>query len=289
MKSSRLSKLVSEHGTWVKEDVSGIHVYDVSNQHVLVQAAGYLKHVWAKESVCSVFFRGQSKLYPSLEPSLYRGAKTEKQKMLRDKALVAYLKESEGNVMRAVPDYAREALLQHYGIRTRWLDVVDNIWIALWFACHTAHATGRIGEYLHFERRRPAIDPKAPEYAYVLMVKVGTEVIDSKAPGLFSGADTELIDLRIAAPSTFLRPHSQHGLLFRRSKWTDYKHMDNAEFVVGVLRVGLRDALDWLGEGSLTSIHALFPPATYDFGYRELLNSAPPGDKTISGINVIGA
>ncbi|GAA0468199.1 hypothetical protein Ade02nite_79030 [Paractinoplanes deccanensis] len=35
-----------------------------------------------------------------------------------------------------VPRYAAEPLLQHYGIRTRWLDLVGNIWSALWFACH---------------------------------------------------------------------------------------------------------------------------------------------------------
>jgi FRG domain len=147
-----------------------------------------------------LFFRGQSKLYPTLEPSLYRGANTQKQKQNRDAALADYLVASEGDVMRSVADYAREPLLQHYGIKTRWLDVVDNIWVALWFACHTAHATGPWGEYLHFERRKPAIDPKKPEYAYVLMVKTGMETVDSKAPGLYKSSDTELIDLRVAAP-----------------------------------------------------------------------------------------
>jgi len=289
VKTSRLSKLVSPGGKWIKDDESGVFVYDVANQHVLVQAAGYLKHVLAKDATCGVFFRGQTKLYPALLPSLYRGATTQAHKQARDKALADYLKSCEGNVMSAVPDYAREPLLQHYGIRTRWLDLVDNIWVALWFACYTAHATGPFGQYLHFEVRKPGPDSDKPSYAYVLMVKAGVEVLDGKKPGFFNGTDTELIDLRIAAPSIFLRPHSQHGLLFRRSKWADHKHMDNAEFVAGVLRVRLCDALDWLGDGALTSIHALFPPATYDFGYRELLNSAPTGNKTIAGINVIGA
>jgi len=289
MLDSKLSGLTSKHGTWTKDDASGIHVYDVSNQHVFVQASGYLKHVLAKDAVCGVFFRGQSRLYPTLEPSLYRGAKTQKQKQRRDDALNAYLKASKGKVLRSVAEYAREPLLQHYGIRTRWLDVVDNIWIALWFACHTAHTTGPLDKYLHFEKRKLVIDPKEPEYAYVLMVKTGMETVELATPGLYTSKDTELIDLRIAAPSTFLRPHSQHGLLFRRSRWTDHNHMDNAEFVAGVLRVKLRDALEWLGDGSLTTIHALFPPPTYDFGYGQLLNTAPPGNKLIASINVIGA
>lgn len=65
--------------------------------------------------------------------------------------------------------------------------------------------------------------------------------------------------------------------------------MDDAEFVAGVLRVSLRDALEWLGQGALVSIHSLFPPATYDFGYRELLNGAPTGNSTVGGIHVVGA
>lgn len=289
MHSSRLSKLQSSHGAWKNDDDSGLHVFDVSNQHVFVQASGYLKHVLAKERPCGVFFRGQSKLYKTLEPSLYRGASTQKQKSARDKALNSYIANCEGKVLSSVPEYAREPLLQHYGIRTRWLDLVDNIWIALWFACHIAHATGPHGKYLHFERRKPSHDPSKPEYAYVLMVETGIEQTVSKKPGLFQSEHTDLIDLRVAAPSTFLRPHVQHGLLFRRTKWNDHKHMDNFEFVAGVLRVRLSDALEWLGDGSLVSTHTIFPPATYDFGYNELLNSAPVGDKTIASIHVVGA
>lgn len=289
MHSSRLSKLKSQHGIWTKDDASGLHVFDVFNQHIFIQASGYLKHVLGKNRTCGVFFRGQSKLYKTLEPSLYRGASNHKQKSSRDKSLKLYMADCEGKVLSAVPEYAREPLLQHYGIRTRWLDLVDNIWIALWFACHTAHSTGMFGEYLHFERRKPSTDPSKTDYAYILMVETGMERTDPSMPGLFQSEHTALIDLRVAAPSTFIRPHAQHGLLFRRTKYADYKHMDNSEFVVGVLRIQLRDALEWLGEGSLVSTHALFPPATYDFGYRELLNSAPAGTKTIGSIHVVGA
>jgi hypothetical protein len=289
MNSSILSKLQSPNGAWAKDDESGLHVFDAFNQHVLFQASGYLKHVLSKDRTCGVFFRGQSKLYKTLEPSLYRGASTQQQKSNRDKALKAYISDCEGKVLSAVPEYAREPLLQHYGIRTSWLDLVDNIWVALWFACHTAYGTGPLGQYLHFERRKPSPDPTKMDYAYVLMVETGMEITDKAKPGLFKGQHTDLIDLRIAAPSTFIRPHAQHGLLFKRTKFTDHKHMDNGEFVAGVLRVRLRDALEWLGEGALLSTHALFPPATYDFGYRELLNKAPGGNKTIGSIHLVGA
>lgn len=286
---SRLSKLTTAHGRYLTDPVSGQGVYDVTNQHVLVQASGYLKHVLGKEGPCGVFFRGQASLYPSLVPSLYRGASTQKQKDNRDAALKAYLAVANKAVLRAVKPYAREPLLQHYGIRTRWLDLVDNIWIALWFACHEARATGRHNEFLHFERRSAASASGATEYAYILMIQASTERTAKDCPGLFAGPTTELIDLRVAAPSHFLRPHSQHALLFRRSYRADFDHMDCLEHVAGIIRVRVSNALLWLGDGALLTPHALFPPPTYDFGYRELLAGAPPGNADVAAINLVGA
>lgn len=285
MKESRLKTLKSDFGSWVKDEASGLHVFDVTNQHVFVQASGYLKYVLAQDSPATVLFRGQSKLYKALEPTLYRGVTTQKQKSARDEALAAYLREAEGKILSSVPDYAKEPLLQHYGIRTKWIDVVDNIWIALWFACHKAHAVGRLGEYLHFEKQEPSENT----YAYILMVQVATDKATPDKPSLFSGNGSELIDLRVAVPSIFIRPHAQHALLIKRAKGLDHKHVDYADFVAGVLRVRLRDALAWLGVGSLTSVHALFPPPTYDFGYRELLDRAPPGGDRMGSIHVVGA
>jgi hypothetical protein len=289
MKLSRLSTLKSDHGTWTIDVPSGLHVYHVSNQHVFVQASGYLKHVLPKARPCGVFFRGQAALYPTLAPSLYRRVSTQGEKSKYDKALKAYIAACKGKVLDAVREYAREPLLQHYGIRTPWIDLVDNIWVALWFACHTACSTGRFGEYLHFDRRKPSPDPNKTEYAYVLMVEVGMDKRNEDKPGLVEGGDAQLIDLRVAAPSHFIRPHAQHALLFKRTKHADPKKLDSTEFVAGVLRVRLQDALEWLGDGALVSTHALFPPPTYDFGYRELLKSAPEGNEKVGVIHAVGA
>lgn len=152
------------------EDESGHRVLHVWSPHVLVQAAGYLKHTLAAGSPCSVLFRGQGKLYDTLMPRLYRGVTSQKMKMERDEALQRYLDtvRSQGTVMKAVADRIWEPLLQHYGIRTKWLDLVDNVWVALWFACHNAVVTGECGEYLHFEQRIPGFwsDP-----VYVLFLR----------------------------------------------------------------------------------------------------------------------
>jgi len=286
---SRLSKLKSPYGNWVTDANSKLGVFHVDNQHTFTQAAGYLKHILASQSQTVVYYRGQSKLHPTLTPSLYRRSTAQKTKALADERLRAYLLEVKKarKVLRYVNEYAWEPLLQHYGIRTRWLDLVDNIWVALWFACYEAKSTGKFGQYLHFEPRRGGA---TGSYAYVVMVaSQGTTLVDAVCPGLFRGPMTETIDLRTAVPSGFVRPHAQHALLFRRHKGLDHEHIDYSEFVVGVIRVTLSDALSWLGRGDLVAIHSLFPPPTYDYGFRELLDGAPPGNETVGSIHYVGA
>jgi hypothetical protein len=289
MDSSRLQKFTSQGGKLV-DDPCGVQVLHVQSPHLLLQVAGYLKHVESKTKPISVLFRGQAKMYASLMPGLYRGVSTNTAKASRDHKLKTYLNEIEVGqaVLRAVDPRVREGLLQHYGIRTRYLDVVDNVWVALWFACHNAIGSGKRKDYLHFEKRRVRRST-ASEFAYVLLVRAGASQADDFRPGVFEGEGTELIDLRVAAPSHFLRPHAQHGLVVRRAKHNDHTRMDCKDLVVGVIRVDLDDALDWLGSGALVQIHGLFPPPAYDLGYAELLEKCPDPPVMLGGIHKVGA
>jgi hypothetical protein len=287
MKTSRLSKLTSRHGEWIEDKDEKAWVYHVTTAHLLIQAAGYLKHVHGQTGTVGVFYRGQERLYGcSLQPSLYRGVTLPGARNNRNAIINDYLAacKKQGKVLKNVPECAWEPLLQHYGIRTKWIDLVDNVWVALWFACHTAHSTGRQGEYLHFEQRRPSVNA----YAYIVLVEVGLEQ-DKTSPGYFNGKDTELVDLRLAAPSTFLRPHAQHGLLAKAKLDAANPSVDYQNMIVGILRVELTDALRWLGDGVLLTPHVLFPPPVYDFGYRDLLNFAPVSPKVLGALQHIGA
>jgi hypothetical protein len=58
-------------------------------------------------------------------------------------------------IFQQIKLFSHEPLLQHYGLATTWIDLVDNIWVALWFACHKAHISGKRSQYLHFEKRLP--------------------------------------------------------------------------------------------------------------------------------------
>jgi hypothetical protein len=193
----------------------------------------------------------------------------------------------QGKILKQVPEYAWEPLLQHYGIRSRWIDVVDNVWVALWFACHTVHGTGPRGEYLHFERR-PVQEDGKDSFAYILLLETGNDPVVHH-PGLVEDKDTQAIDLRVACPSTFLRPHAQHGLLIRKKSAAKMLVMDYSDVVAGIVRVALRDAFAWLGDGVLLTSHVLFPPPVYDFGYRDLLNYAPEPDLALGAVYYIGA
>lgn len=290
MDKSRLEKLTSKFGKYEKDENENVYVYHVNRPHLLIQACGYLKHIHGKERKASIYFRGQPSLYGlSMAPTLYRGIKSQKTCANRNNSMNSYIQacKQQGKILSQVPEYAWEPLLQHYGIRSRWIDVVDNVWVALWFACHTVHFTGLRREYLHFEKR-PIQENGKDAFAYILLLETGNNPVE-KCPGLVDNKDTQSIDLRVACPSTFLRPHAQHGLLIRKKSAAETLVIDYTEIIVGVVRVTVRDAFAWLGDGILLTSHVLFPSPVYDFGYRDLLKYAPEPDIALGAVQHIGA
>jgi hypothetical protein len=231
-------------------------------------------------------------MYPSLYPSLHRGVESTRGISNRDSAFARLLKAARASqsFLKNTPGYTHAPLLQHYGVRTKWLDLVDNVWVALWFACHSAVALGRRQQSLYFEtRRRPYPCNGKQEYVYVILVHAG-KVNSASEPGVMTGPDSEVIDLRVAAPSLYLRPHAQHAVLMKRKGGCEFGDFDFSRLVVGTVRVELGDALSWLGAGNLLSVHTLFPPPHYDFGYRLLLDRMQAdGDINLGAIHQICA
>jgi hypothetical protein len=262
-------------------------VFEVTSPHSLTQAAGYLKYILGPQKQ-SVFFRGQTRLFETLSPSAFRNIRSQK---AQEKKITA-LRNACGTLTKAnamfdqIPFEAHEPLLQHYGLRTSWLDAVDNIWIALWFACHNALVSGKASQFLHFEIRDPFKDPNP--FSYILLVKTDNQPPKHFVPGLYTGPKTELVDLRVAAPSIFLRPHAQHGVLFRMRGDRFRRPVDYSPQIADVIRMDLRDALACLGNGRMLDTHSLFPPPFYDRGYSFLLESTFPGTREIGGIHHIG-
>ena len=282
-----LERITVKSSAWLKDD-SGVNVLHVDEPHALVTAAGYLKFKLCRGSGEGVYFRGQRKLYGSLSPTLYRGLASKRPQEKRQATLSALIDEfrKSGTIFNSFGTYAHEALLQHYGIATSWIDLVDNVWVALWFACHQALSIGKRGEYVHFERRQPSSSEK---YAYLLLVAADIVQRSRDKPGYYFGDNTELVDLRMAAPSIFLRPHAQHGLLFRKKGGENGRPLDYSGQIRGTIRVDLAKALEWLGTGKMVNTHSLFPPPYYDSGYQILLTCGVNGDAPIGTISHIGA
>lgn len=277
-------KLTVRGAEYVK-DSSGLEVLHVSNPHALSQAVGYMK--FTAKPYERIFLRGQANLYPTLPPSLYRGISSESGQNKRHKRLsdaIEVFRES-CPIFNKFPGYAHEPLLQHYGIKTTWVDIVDNVWVGLWFSIYQAFAEGKNSEFLHFDVRTPTVD--AP-FGYLLLLAASEDRRSSPMKGMMRGRETEVIDLRIAAPSIFLRPHAQHGLLLRAKGTRDGRILDYSNAVRGIIRYNLNEAIEWLGSGNMVGVRGLFPPPYFDGGYRILL-SAPHKDFSVGSIHHVGA
>ena len=90
--------------------------------------------------------------------------------------------------------------------------------------------------------------------------------------GINIGEDTISVDLRSTLPSTFLRPHAQYGWTIKRKSLDSEHGLNIANNVVGILRIRVCDAFNWVGNGELLSQESLFPNPHFDQGYNVLLN-----------------
>ena len=262
-----------------------VPIYEVSNVHALNQLIGYAKFI--NQSYGDVYYRGECKLHDTLLPGLLRGrtstscsARLNKKikEIINDDYLKKQLKlDSEDEASSSL---IVEGLLQHYGIKTRFLDVVDNHWVALWMGLFRNTTIKQMVTYNHYaEREIPLVDfangKKVSDeemYQYILLLAIPGKSKRSNN-GIYTSNDFYEIDLRQALPSTFLRPHAQHGWVIRKRSHTaarpaDY---DMATSVVGIIKIRIDRAKQWIGSGELLSQDNLFPPPAYDNGYDILL------------------
>lgn len=262
-----------------------VPIYEVTTVHALNQLIGYAKFM--NRSFGDVYYRGECKLHNSLFPSLFRGKTSTSAacglnqlitKISNDDKMKNQLKfdakdsQSTKNTI--------EGMLQHYGIKTRFIDVVDNHWVALWMGLFKNQNYKQITHYNHYMQRNvPIIDfvngkPCNEEdlFQYILLIGVpgNSERVNN---GIFISDNFIEIDLRQALPSIFLRPHAQHGLVIKKKPHNgtvcDY---DMSDTVIGILKIRIDRTIQWIGNGQLLSQDNLFPAPAYDHGYDMLLS-----------------
>lgn len=240
-----------------------IKVYTIETVHDLTQFIGYGKYMNCQNN--NVYLRGQTSLYDGkMIPSLYRGKKNVQsitmkynQRMNNFKKEVRSFHQYERNVL--------EPLLQHYGIKTPYIDLVDNVWVALWFALYQANSTVvNSHEYIYYHESKE-------KYAYiVLMASDAREITHQK--GVYKGERTTLVDLRNATPSYFLRPHAQHAFMLRKNE--AYPE-DYSDLIVGIARIPTSIGFKWLGTNDFLTVNSLFPAIYFDSGYEVLMRNFP--------------
>jgi hypothetical protein len=256
-------------------ECDGHPVVDCARYEALVRIYGYVKY----NAHTNVLMRGQTSCRGMMRASALRGDPPPREAAIRD-GLEAFLTAIRDEMrVDTLPRQrpSTEPMLQHYGIRTRWLDLVDSIPHALYFAAHGVVQDG--DGVLHPE---PVSVAEAREHAYIYLINCGSdeelervrvlegnEVVPCR--GIWRASDGfQLVDLRRAKPSKALRPHAQHGYLCRASPDAP----DLWENRV-LLKIRLRrfEAVRWLGNGGAFSFDSIFPSEVDDRYYQSFFAS----------------
>lgn len=257
-----------------------VNIFDVNDYRALNQLIGYAKFI--NTDYGDVFYRGETSLHDTLLPSIERKPsmvkyEDELSKVINnannDEKFIKFAKLSDFR-KKKTSTMVTEAILQHYGYATHFIDVVDNHWVALWFGLNKYRTIKN--RYSIYERR--LINPidlihseTVPDiYQYMILVAVD----NNAAPldkGVYFGNDVITIDLRSSLPSVFLRPHAQHGLVIKKNLHVCQDTYDLSKNVIAIARMRIDKVSNWIGQGSLLSNENLFPSPAYDYGYEILL------------------
>ena len=192
-----------------------------------------------------IFLRGQASHCGGMRPRLFRDVAD---------ADVALLRRAERRLVKSIRDklpqdrFGRDdlpALLQHYGFHTSWLDVVDNLFVAAWFAGRKLRTT---------DDDRTEVLPSADSDGWLFVLATDRD-----------GQRLRPVDLRWDHHPLSARPHVQHGVsLFAEEESV----VDLRNHVVATMRVPLK-AFGTMG--SMFDSSVMFPDSTLDHTLRVLL------------------
>lgn len=257
-----------------------------------------------------ILYRGETKPHNNYQPALFRDVNSQQKawsqlkrkinEALQDMEFCKFIFSEAGHQYKEqqMKEKILEAVFQHYGLSTTCLDVVDNHWIALWFGLNVfttskhKNISGKYATYkpriktntdlvqLMFESYYDA-GKMTDRYQYIILFAVDSF---NKGEAISKNTITAM-DLRSFVPSNFLRPHAQHGWMLYKNKKelpnNDTEGFNNA--VIGILRIRVADALNWIGKGELLSYRNLFPSPRVDQGYDVLLSKTKKNSFLESG------
>lgn len=241
-------------------------IFKVNSIHALNTLVGYCKHIYQGEG--NIYFRGQTAKYGTMKPSLYRGLVSNKTLGRRQHKLNTLINETYSTMplLNKMDQKLIAPLFQHYGIHTDWLDLVDNLWVALWFSIHE-YVRPESNKRYEFVKRISKVE--SPTYLYLML----SDAVErhNKIPGYYKGENYEVVDLRVSAPSVFLRPHNQHAILLRKRNVISPEMAEMADSVKLIIELDPKAIIEWLGIGRLLTVENIYPSPVYDQGYSILL------------------
>lgn len=206
------------------------------------------KKVWG--SSARVLLRGQDSNYPGMIPGIFRDPCYN----MNGDLLVNLETEFIHSVRERLSSFDRfnrpylSSLLQHYGIRTTWIDVVDNLWVATWFASNIIAPPNK-------EKR--IVKPTSNKTGWIYFMSPNACQKNAKC-----------IDLRDTHQGLSLRPHTQHGWSIRGPKGLENNLGD---YVIATVEFPIKST--WELSGNLWSPNYLFPPQLLDDTLRRLLSN----------------
>jgi FRG domain len=230
--------LIKKYPEWNSLNISE-EFLNIPNPQLLLGFAGYLKYK-LKEST-NVFFRGERTLHKTLVPSLFRSKDNEvispERLTLRFLAYSSLIERTQTlfNAYRFRKEDVNP-ILQHYGIKTTWIDLVDNLFIAIWFS--NTNST--------------------EEYSYVKFV--GND---------WNNSILEISDLRIDHSSLSLRPHCQHGISASKNiiSWDEF-NIDFSSNVLATVRIPNNELFKL--NNSIFSDDFMYPSIEFDNTFKYL-------------------
>lgn len=233
----------------------------IAHPAILATFMGYLKFQNRQlRETKEVFFRGQTNNHSNIIPSLLRGNDFKKINILSDAYEKLKLKARELYKASRFREETIDNFFQHYGIKSKTLDLVDNIYIAIWFATNKWKQVSGFPNLCTYEASKEDFG-----WIYFMLVEPPFANQTNSSPA-FNG----YCDLRKYHSSLSARLHCQHGITYFRDNdgvWTEENRcFDN--LLIATVRIPNSD--DFRINGTVFSKEFLFPNSEIDNTYKLL-------------------
>jgi hypothetical protein len=246
----RFAEIVGRKSAVLHRDARRGSWLDIQSPNVLAEFVSFCK-LPLRFANLKVVFRGEDRFHRRMVPSLYRRCRTEAAKQRLSTVYRRFLAELP-HLVRGTRFQKNDfgAVLQHYGLSTPWLDAVDDLSIAIWFALHRAQITNRGWLYSRSEE----------SHGWIVLMACDQSI--------------QLNDLRSQHSSRSSRCHAQQAYSIARKGDAESYCESCADLTdLVIARVRIPNQNEWHLSGFRYSQDYFFPSCHIDDTYRRLRES----------------